>query len=182
GMASPFRYARERRVVDTIGHPVYRADVLREVGGFNESLERNSDYELNFRLRRAGHELVFDPSIVSTYRPRESLLALVRQFWAYGRAKAFVVRDHPASLKPRHAVPPLAVLAAVAAPFAWQHRAGRPAVGVAVSVYVGAAAAATIAATPRRHSASPAALMAAFPLMHLSWGSGFLWTLVRRWR
>lgn len=84
GMASPHRYAAERTVVDTISHPAYRLEDLEGVA-FDESLERNSDYDFNWRLRSEGKVLVFDPSVASVYRPRPSLTALGRQFWWYGR-------------------------------------------------------------------------------------------------
>ena len=49
GMASQFRFANVATEIDTIGHPAYRRDALLSVGSFDESLERNSDYELNWR-------------------------------------------------------------------------------------------------------------------------------------
>jgi glycosyltransferase involved in cell wall biosynthesis len=182
GMASPFRYARDRRVVDTIGHPMYKAKALRDVGGFDETLDRNSDYELNYRLRQAGHSLVFDPAIRSTYRPRATLPELARQFWWYGRWKARVVRRHPGSVRPRHLVPPLAVLGALGALFAWRAAPVRRA-SIAVAVAYGAGVASAGAASkPLDADADPLVLLAAFPVMHAAWGAGFLWSVVRRWR
>jgi len=182
GMASPFRFARRRRDVDTIGHPLYRAKALRDVGGFDETLERNSDYELNYRLRQAGYRLVFDPTIVSTYRPRATLGELARQFWWYGRWKAHVVHRHPGSIRARHLVPPLLVLALASAP-AWSRtRPGRDALALAVGMYGVTAVLAAAAAEPGRAEADRLALLAAFPIMHVSWGAGFLSTLARRWQ
>ena len=87
GMASPHRFATSRQEVDTISHPAYRRDALIDVGPFDEALLRNSDYELNWRMRQKGYGLVFDPSVESIYRPRASLGGLARQFWHYGRWK-----------------------------------------------------------------------------------------------
>jgi succinoglycan biosynthesis protein ExoA len=92
GMASPHRFAAGRGEVDTISHPAYVKAALDEVGPFDESLTRNEDYELNYRLRAAGHRLVFDPSVGSVYRPRPGLSAMARQFYWYGRGKAAVIR------------------------------------------------------------------------------------------
>jgi succinoglycan biosynthesis protein ExoA len=182
GMASPFRYGRERREVDTIGHPAYRLDALRDVGGFAEDLERNSDYELNYRLRDAGYALLFEPSIVTHYRPRETLTDLAGQFWWYGRWKAHVVRRHPGSLQPRHLVPPFATLAALMLPLALRWPSGRRAALAVGGAYGAAVLAATVAARPAERDASRLTLATAFPVMHGSWGAGFLWTVVRRWR
>ena len=59
GMGSPHRFVRERAVVDTISHPAYLRLAMEEVGSFDEGLERNSDYEFNYRLRAAGGQLLF---------------------------------------------------------------------------------------------------------------------------
>ena len=50
GMASPHRFATERVDVDTISHPMYWRDAMLDVGDFDESLARNSDYEFNHRM------------------------------------------------------------------------------------------------------------------------------------
>lgn len=179
GMASPFRYSRIRQDVDTIGHPAYRREVLREVGPFDETLERNSDYEFNYRVRAAGHRLVFDPDIVTLYRPRSTLSGLARQFFHYGRGKAAVARTHPGTMEVRHLIAPLAVLALVAAPAMAQSRLGRVLVSTELLSYLGVVAAATVMARPDRNDADVATFVAAFPVMHLSWGAGFLLATLR---
>jgi succinoglycan biosynthesis protein ExoA len=178
GMASPHRYAAERRDVDTISHPAYRADALEDVGPFDETLLRNSDYELNHRMTERGHRLVFDPGVESIYRPRASLRALGRQFWWYGRWKRRVAAKHPGSLKPRHFVPPAAVALAAATPVLLPRPGGRRLIILGVGTYGAMLIAAVMRAEPRRHNADPAVLAAAFPVMHASWGAGFLASLI----
>ena len=178
GMASPHRHARTRQEVDTISHPAYRADALVEVGPFDESLERNSDYELNYRLRQLSKVLLFDPSIESVYRPRASLRALGRQFWWYGRWKARVARRHPGSLRARHLVAPAAVAAGLLAPVLLVSRPGRRLVAAGATAYAVAVVAAVVQAEPWEHDASTVTLAACFPVMHACWGGGFLASVV----
>lgn len=178
GMASPHRFASCRRDVDTISHPAYVRKALLDIAPFDETLERNSDYELNYRLRAAGGRLVFDDSISSIYRPRPSLAALGRQFWWYGRWKARVARRHPGSLRARHLVAPAAVASAAAAPLLLATRRGRMAVGMAGGLYAALLVTAVASARPGDHNADPLTLAAAFPIMHGAWGAGFLASLV----
>lgn len=173
GMASPHRFASARQEVDTISHPAYWLGPVLAAGGFDEQLERNEDYELNWRLRENGGRLVFDPSITSTYRPRPSLASLRRQFFWYGWWKAKVVGRHHGSLRPRHLVPPAAVVAASAAPVLLISPTGRRLVGGAAAMYWAAVAAGVARARPGRHGASRTTLAAAFPVLHFSWGTGF---------
>lgn len=182
GMASPFRYATTRREVDTIGHPAYRRAVLDEVGPFDESLERNSDYEMNYRIRRAGHRLLFDPEIVTVYRPRGDLRTLARQFWSYGRWKAVVIRNQPGSIQVRHLAAPAAVFAVVLAPVLQRAPMGRSLLVAGAAAYGVLLAGATATAQPWRHGADSMVFVAAFPVMHASWGAGFLATILRRWQ
>ena len=188
GMASSHRMADTRQKVDTISHPAYIRQGLLEVGGFDESLARNSDYEINIRLRQAGHELVFDPSIESIYRPRPGLKALGKQFWHYGRWKARVAQLHPGHVKPRHMAAPLLAIGAVLTPAAFvANRFTRLIAGSAWLAYLVGCGLATAKAAKSAQSqaaesggAKPSirALFGAFPTMHLSWGAGFVTSLV----
>ena len=181
GMGSPFRFATERREVDTIGHPAYRREVLDEVGSFDESLLRNSDYELNHRIRSAGHKLLLDPGIVTVYRPRPTLRALARQFYDYGLGKAAVARSHPGSLKARHLVPPVVALLVASSPVMALSRVGRRLLTTCSLGYVAVLNAAYATDRPARPDADPLVYLAAFPVMHLTWGAGFIvGTLTRK--
>ncbi len=83
---------------DTVYLGAFRRDALEAVGGFDPTLIRNEDYELNWRLRQRGETVWFDPELVVTYLPRSTLRALVRQYFDYGRWKAVMLRRHPDSL------------------------------------------------------------------------------------
>lgn len=179
GMASQHRYANSRQEVDTISHPAYWRSAVLDVGPFDETLARNSDYELNYRLRAAGRSLVFDPSIESVYRPRASRVLLAQQFWWYGRWKARVLKRQPASLRLRHLVAPCAAAGLMAVPALVRFKLGRRAVAAGVVAYGMLASLAVARARPEEHDADRAVLATAFPIMHLAWGFGFLRSLVQ---
>lgn len=176
GMASPFRFSTEQRAVDTIGHPAYWRSDMEEIGPFDESLECNEDYEFNFRLRQAGKTLLFDPTIVTSYHPRGSLVDLGKQFFRYGRGKADVLRRHPGSLTARHLIAPAATAMALAVPLLAITRPGRRLAGMGMAAYAALLTAALVNSRPWSNRAQPVVFLAAFPVMHLSWGAGVLWT------
>lgn len=101
--------------VETFPLGCWPTERLRAVGGWDERLLRNQDYELNYRLRAGGGRIIFDPGVWSYYRPRESLRALARQYWDYGRFKALTVTTAPGSVHPRQVAPVLLLGTAVAA-------------------------------------------------------------------
>lgn len=97
--------------VDTVHLGCWRRDVLEQAGGFDETLVRNQDDELNLRLTRSGGKIWQSPDIVSWYHPRSSLSALFRQYFQYGFWKVAVIRKHGQPASWRHMVPGAFVLA-----------------------------------------------------------------------
>lgn len=89
---------------------VMRRPVLDEVGLFDESIRRGEDWELNLRIRQAGHRVWFDPELSVTYWPRESWLRLARQFRATGAWRGELVRRFGRRNGIRYFAPPALVL------------------------------------------------------------------------
>ena len=96
--------------VDTVYLGVFDRAAIEAVGLFDERLIRNQDYELNIRLRKAGRQVMFDPTLSVGYAPRGTWRALALQYFEYGQWKAVVLRLHPGSLKVRQLVPPIGIL------------------------------------------------------------------------
>ena len=69
---------------ETVFLGVYRKDALVAVGGFDESMHRAQDWELNYRLRASGHKIWFSPELRVIYRPRPTLRALMKQMFETG--------------------------------------------------------------------------------------------------
>jgi glycosyltransferase involved in cell wall biosynthesis len=168
---------------------VFRRTVLDEVGLFDESIRRGEDWELNLRIRAAGHTVWFDPALEVTYWPRESWNKLARQFTATGIWRAELVRRFGGHNGWRFFVPPLLVvnLALALVVFVLQVTgvvSGWPGL-VASLVYVGPAAYVAlvllVALIVDRGTGWRDRLffIVVLPTMHLSWGTGFIVGLVR---
>lgn len=162
---------------DTVFLGVFRKDVLEEIGGFDESLHRAQDWELNYRLRTAGHLVYFSPELRVVYRPRDSYRALAKQFFTTGQWRREVVRRHPDTASLRYLAPPLAVLGLSTGIslglLGLVLRSRLLTAGlVAPLVYLSFLAAATVTmeATPRARRRLPLVLA----IMHLAWGAGFV--------
>lgn len=174
-----FHYGGEPGPTDTVYLGVFRADALHAAGGFDESLERNQDYELNVRLRAAGGTVWFDPSLRVRYRPRGSLGGLARQYFEYGRWKREVLRRHPGSLRWRQAVPPVALVGVVAGLVLGTSRRTRWGL-LAPGAYAAGVLAATALAGRDLPPSERRLLLAVFATMHGAWGAGFLLGLPAR--
>ncbi|MEM8705326.1 MAG: glycosyltransferase family 2 protein [Actinomycetota bacterium] len=163
-----FRSGSHEGPTDTVYLGAFRRAALDEVGGYDESLVRNQDYELNWRLREAGHVVWLDPQLVVEYRPRGSLRALWSQYFQYGRWKRVVVLRNPRSLRARQVAAPGLVVGLAASLVLLV--AGSLLGLVIPAIY----AAAVIGFATRPRGASKPQVAAAYVTMHLAWGCGFL--------
>lgn len=168
---SLYHFGTIAQEVDHLPFGAYPVELVSRLGGWNEELTANEDFEFDYRLRQAGHALLFDPRMVISWHCRQSVRDLYRQYHRYGRGKVDVARLHPRSLSLRHLAPP-AFVAYSALGLALNLR--RPARWLAsVAPYAVAIAAASVDAG--RHLDSNVErryLPAAFLAMHIGWGAG----------
>ena len=157
-----------RMDVETVPLGCFPARELRAAGGWSEDFVRNQDFELNHRLREAGGRIVFDPDVWSIYRPRESLRAVSRQYWDYGRFKALMLARTPRSFRPRQAAPVALVATAVAAAIPTPVA---PAAWTALGAYALLIAAAAVRLRGGWRTAPVLAVM------HWTWGLGVVFGL-----
>ncbi len=174
------------REVDTVPFGCFRKGLWTELGGFDERLPVNEDYEFNYRVRRSGRRVLLDPGAVSIYVARGTLGQLARQYVRYGWWKVQMLRRHPSSLRLRQLVPAVFVLAVAVLAVA---SLAVPSVTVWFLALLGTYAAvvlgAAVAVAVRRHAWWAAAFVpVVLAVVHFSWGSGALLNLVSggRWR
>jgi len=175
-----YRYTRSASYVDTVPFGSYWKKVFDEIGGFDETLLTNEDYELNARLRKAGYRIYLDPEIRSIYFSRPNLNQLSKQYWRYGYWKWKMLQRYPETIRWRQALPPLFVLflgflllVSLVKPQAFML------LSFIVLLYSGILIASSVKRVliekePRLLAGIPLAIMA----MHLSWGSGFIGSVV----
>jgi len=99
--------------VDTVAFACFRKSLWEELGGFNEALLTNEDYDFNYRVRLSGRQVILDRGGYCDYFARTTIGDLARQYARYGRWKARMVRLHPRSTKVRHLAAPIFVLSLV---------------------------------------------------------------------
>lgn len=175
---STYHYGTRPQPVEHIPFGAYPVALARELGGWDERLRVNQDFEFDYRVRLAGHELLFDPDMTIEWECRQRLPDLYRQYRRYGEGKVRVMALHPRSARLRHlAAPALVASWAVAGTLAARRR---PAAAVAVAApYVLGVGLATRATAPRVDPAARPFVAPAFVAMHAGWGLGFWRGVVR---
>lgn len=156
----------------------FRRSALDRVGGFDESMERAQDWELNLRIRNSGGSVWFTPAMEVTYRPRHSVRALAKQYHEYGRWRREIARRHPSTLSLRYLAAPITVLLILAGLIAIAVGAvvGQPWLVMAGLILPLGYLAATIVVSMLL-SGVPWSVRWRLPLvfatMHMAWGTGF---------
>ncbi len=179
-----YRYARQPKVVDTVPFGAFRRDLVEKIGGFDETLLTNEDYEFNVRVRQSGGVVWLDPSIRSIYFARSNLGDLLRQYWRYGFWKARMLIRYPHTLRWRQALPPVLVISLLllslfALVFTW----ARILLSVEASIYLLIVLAVGChVAFKKRDIGLIFSMPLAIVVMHLPWGTGLLWSLISSFR
>ena len=159
----------------------FRRSALQRVGGYDESMERAQDWELNLRIRETEGIVYFTPALQVTYRPRHTLRALARQYHDYGRWRREVARRHPSTLSLRYLAAPVTVaaigggLVLAGVGVASGHRGLVP-IGILPAAVYATGNLIASAVTGMRAGDLGIAIRrpAVFATMHGAWGAGFL--------
>lgn len=176
-----YRHAKFAAEVDTVPFGSFKRNLINRIGFFDETLLTNEDYEFNTRVRKAGGKIFLDPSIRSVYFARSTFVELVRQYWRYGYWKWRMLRRYPDTVRWRQALPPLFVLSLIfLVVFSFFIPLFKFVIAMEVLIYFSIMLIAGIWAGLRLGEPS---LVVGLPLansiMHISWGSGFLWSVLK---
>lgn len=169
-----FHKSSTSQYTDTVYLGAWPRWVLEAVGGFDENLPVNEDYELNYRIRWAGGRIYLSSAIRSHYFGRQTLHALAQQYFRYGKGKTGTLRKYPASIRPRQLVAPTFIgallggisLAAIIPLIGWLWL-------LMLSAYLVATGAFSLAVARRAGYALFWRVPLVFLTIHLAWGVGF---------
>ena len=168
--ASRFHTGGAAGEVDTVYLVAFLRDAVTAVGGFDERYTRAQDWELNYRLRKKGGKVYFDPRLHVTYSPRTNLRKLAKQYFEYGRWRRVVSRSHSGTINLRYLAPPTALIGSALSLFLVI--AVNLLFLIPAAMYLSFIIFSSVAlAKTFRESLQ---LIAIIPVMHFSWGAGFI--------
>ncbi len=177
---SKFRYSDREEYVDTVAFGAFPRTIFDRIGLFDERLVRNQDYEFNYRLRTSGGRIFYTPAIKVLYHCRDSLLGLWKQYFQYGFWKAQVIKKHARSIALRHLVPPIFVGTLITTGLlGLASHQFRYVFALAVLSYLTASLVFSTSIARRKGWRYLPILPLTFACVHLAWGSGVWWGLLR---
>jgi succinoglycan biosynthesis protein ExoA len=169
---SAFHVSSTPQYTDTVYLGAWPRVIFDHVGLYNTKVGVNEDYELNYRIRQSGGTIYFSPDIKSVYYGRQTLSALARQYFRYGKSKVKTLANHPKSLRPRQLIAPLFVAGLVLGPLLCLLFPALWPLWLAGIVFYGVAAIFFAVKT-----AAPLNVLWRIPIVffviHVCWGAGF---------
>lgn len=167
--------------VDSAFCSVFRREVFQRVGLFDERLLRSQDMDHSVRMRRAGFRILLAPGAVVHYFARSGFLDSTKYNFGNGFWATYPLGLGIRLARWRHLVPlafvgTLFITGVLAFSFSWS----RYALATMVGLYFGSLVVAASATTIRRRD--PALLFVlplALAVLHVGYGLGSLWGLVR---
>ena len=166
----PYAPGPQAMAVETVPFGAFRRSLWQQLGGFDESLSANQDFDFNYRAIRAGFDVVLDYRIKATYVARPTLAALWRQYFRYGFWKWRMLRKDGRALHWRQLPPMLVlpwILATLVAVILWPSTL----TAVAAALYPAVLLLGALHLSARGAAVGPA--LAALATVHLSWSAGF---------
>ena len=176
---APFHVGGKSGEVDTVYLGTFRKSALERVGYFDESFIRAQDWEMNYRIRKTGGKIWFNPDLVVSYRPRKNLLQLAKQYFEYGQWRKQVTKTYPETVSMRYLAPPITVSGLIAGIIMVLFSKILDINGLQIGwlaplVYLTVILLAFLSIGSKIGLLSRLYLLLVLPTMHLSWGVGFL--------
>lgn len=175
-----FRYTQRAGYVDTVAYGAYRREVFDKIGLFDERLVRNQDIEFNSRLRKAEGKIYLTPEIKSYYYSPETLGKFCRQAFSNGLWNIKTARLVRGAMRPRHFVPLLFLVAlAASAILSLLSFLGYYLFGIIAGSYLALALLFSASIASRKGWRYFPILPFLFLSLHISYGIGSLWGIIK---
>lgn len=171
-----FRVNRDgTELTDSVPFPAYPLRIFEEIGTFDEEMLCNEDDEFNYRLLKNGGRILLVSKLRTRYFSRGSLKSLWKQYFRYGLWKVRVMQKHPGQMRLRQFIPSLFVLAILALVIlTFLIYSGWMILAVFLAIYFLAILFSAAKSIHMNELKYLPILLLVFPVLHLSYGSGFI--------
>lgn len=165
---------------DTVPFGAFTKRLWEELGGYDEALLFDEDYDLNYRARKHGLRVVLNPQIELKYFARKDLNLLWQQYYRYGFWAFRFCRKHNVIPNIRRFIPAafvLGLMALIILGLAWSFIP----LGLYLLAYLLPITAVSLNEAYKKKSLPFAFCLApVFPVLHLSYGFGSLFSCLKR--
>lgn len=165
---------------DSVPFPAYPKRIFEQIGNFDENMLCNEDDEFNYRLLKNNGRILLVNDLRTRYFSRGSLRSLWNQYFRYGLWKVRIMQKHPGQMRIRQFIPSLFVIAIVTSLiFSLIFQNAWIILAILLGIYFIAVLIATIKSKQKNRLGYLLPLPIVFLVLHVSYGTGFLYGLFR---
>ncbi len=166
--------------VDIVPFGCFKKELVDVFGNYDETMLRDEDAELCFRVKARGGHVLLCSSIHSEYIARARLRQLWTQYFRYGFYKPLIARKVGRIMTIRQLVPPLFVMSLVVLGVLslWSARA-QVFLVAGIMLYIAAVVIAALHEVQRRRDWRLGLLVVVYPVMHIAYGIGYTFGAIK---
>ena len=172
---SSFHFPDYKGYADSVYLGAWKKSIFKTTGLFDVAFKRNQDDEFHYRAKSLGFKIYQHPDIKLYYHPRKTLGLLFKQYYQYGLYKPLVLHKIKSAVSIRHLIPALFVLylLSILVSFILSFYIGL----IPLLIYILGDLFFTFRS--KKPITEMLAIMVVYPVLHLSYGIGFIGGLFR---
>ena len=172
---SSFHFEDYEGYADSVYLGAWKRSIFATTGLFDVTFKRNQDDEFHYRAKSLGFKIYQHPDIKLYYHPRKTFYLLFKQYYQYGLYKPMVLQKVQAGFSIRHLVPALFVLYLATLPAYFIIPFYYGCIPLLLYFLLGM----LFALRSKKPGKEMAAILLVYPVLHLSYGLGFIKGLFR---
>ena len=71
-----------------------KKEILEKIGFFDEEFVKGQDLELNYRINKAGHKLIYSPKVKVVHYRKHHTKDFTKQIYKWAKAKVAIIKKH----------------------------------------------------------------------------------------
>jgi glycosyltransferase involved in cell wall biosynthesis len=173
---SSFHFPDYEGYTDSVYLGAWKKRIFATTGLFDVAFKRNQDDEFHYRAKSLGFKIYQHPDIKLHYHPRKTFALLFKQYYQYGLYKPLVLQKIKSALSVRHLIPALFVCYLLTIP-----------ISLAFGFYIGLLPLlfyllGDVFFTSKANNpiSELLAIMLVYPILHISYGLGFIKGFIRK--
>jgi len=172
---SSFHFPDYKGYADSVYLGAWKKSIFKTTGLFDVAFKRNQDDEFHYRAKSLGFKIYQHPDIKLYYHPRKTFVLLFKQYYQYGLYKPLVLHKIKSAVSIRHLIPALFVLylLSILVSFILSFYIGL----IPLLIYILGDLFFTFRS--KKPITEMLAIMVVYPVLHLSYGIGFIGGLFR---
>lgn len=172
---SSFHFEDFEGYADSVYLGAWKKSIFKTTGLFDVAFKRNQDDEFHYRAKSLGFKIYQHPDIKLYYHPRKNFSLLFKQYYQYGLYKPLVLKKIKSATSLRHLIPLGFVIYLVTLPAYFMLPFYYGLIPLFFYIFLDL----FFSIRSKKSLKEISTIMVVYPILHISYGVGFLFGLAK---